>query len=285
MVLQGNLLVGLAQGSILTVPINGPHGSVPRWHFMTIRFQGEKDMRAIALIVAAAATSAVMADFNPGTLAQWDFNGSSTTSIPGGTGSPLPSLGAGTAALVGGSTASFASGTVDGGSSDPVVTNPPNFAWNISGFAPQGQGDQTRGVQFNVSTEGWDKVVVKWDQRNSNTGSRWVQFLYSIDGTNFTSAGLAGGGVFDINAGVTWFNGLTANLATIAGVANNANFAFRLVATFGPSGAYEASNPGSNYGTSGTWRLDMVTVSGNIVPAPGALALLGLAGLISRRRR
>jgi len=138
-------------------------------------------------------------------------------------------------------------------------------------------------VQFNVSTLGYDKIYVKWDQRNSNTGSRWVQFLYTIDGTNFTSSGLAGGGVFDINLGTTWFNGLTASLGSIAGVADNANFAFRLVAAFGPTGAYEGS--AGNYGTSGTWRLDMVTVGGNIIPSPGALALLGVAGLVTRRRR
>jgi len=242
-------------------------------------------MRAIALIVAASASSLALADFNPGTLTQWDFNGSSATTVPGGTGTPMASFGAGSASLFGGVTASFASGIVDGGSSDPVNTSPPNYAWNITTFPAQGAGDQTRGVQFNVSTVGWDKIVVNWDQRNSNTASRFVKFLYSLDGVSFTDAGLASGGIFDISAGITWFNGLSANLSAIAGVANNANFAFRMVSTFGPTGAYMPSNPTSTYGTSGTWRLDMVTINGNFIPAPGALALLGLAGFAARRRR
>lgn len=242
-------------------------------------------MRALAIIVAASLGAAATADINPTLITEWNFNGASSTAIPGGTASPAASFGAGVSSLFGGTTASFASGISDGGSSDPVVTSPPNFAWNITTFAAQGQGNNTRGVQFNVSTVGYEKIVVEWDQRNSNTGSRYVQFLYSIDGTNFTNAGLAGGGVFDINAGVTWFKNLTANLGAIAGTGNNANFAFRMVSTFGPTGAYEASNPGSAYGTSGTWRFDMVQVIGNPIPAPGALALLGFAGLVARRRR
>lgn len=241
-------------------------------------------MRAIAIIVAASAAGLATADFNPGTLTQWDFNGTSAGSVPGGTASPTASTGFGTASLFGGTGGAFTSGTVDGGSSDPVITNPPNFAWNINNFAAQGQGDQTRGVQFNTSTVGWDKIVVSWDQRNSGTASRWGKLLYSLDGANFTDAGLANDGLFEITAANTWF-AQAFDLGNIAGVANNANFAFRIVATFGPQGAYAATTPTTGYSSNGTWRLDMVTINGNLVPAPGALALLGVAGLVVRRRR
>jgi xanthosine utilization system XapX-like protein len=37
-------------------------------------------------------------------------------------------------------------------------------------------------------------------------------------------------------------------------------------------------------GTSGTWT-GTITLIGVNVPAPGAIALLGLAGLVGRRRR
>lgn len=242
-------------------------------------------MRVIATGIVAALTALSSADFNPGTLTQWDFNGSSTATVPGGTASPTPSIGAGTASLFGGVSATFASGTANGGSTDPVDTTPSNYAWNTTGYAPQGTENGGRGVQFNVSTEGWDKIVVSWDQRHSNTSSRFVQFLYTTDGLNFTNAGLDNGGLFEGTAGDTWFNGRTVDLTSIAGVANNANFAFRVVAAFGPAGGYVASNSSSNYAGTGTWRFDMVTVSGNLVPAPGALALLGLAGLVARRRR
>lgn len=49
---------------------------------------------------------------------------------------------------------------------------------------------------------------------------------------------------------------------------------------------YQADGPGigsGNYGAGGSWRFDNVTVTG--VPAPGAIALLGVAGLLGSRRR
>lgn len=38
-------------------------------------------------------------------------------------------------------------------------------------------------------------------------------------------------------------------------------------------------------GTSGTWTGSITLIGVNVVPAPGAIALLGLAGLVGRRRR
>ncbi|MBX3354631.1 MAG: hypothetical protein KF724_02910 [Phycisphaeraceae bacterium] len=242
-------------------------------------------MRLIAIGIVATVTAIASADYNPGTLTQWDFNGPSATTVPGGALSPSTSLGFGTASLIGGTTATFASGTANGGSTDPVTTTPPNYGWNVTTFAAQGQENNQRGVQFDVSTVGWDKIVVSWDQRHSNTSSRFVQFLYSLDGVNYTNAGLANDGIFEGPAGDTWFNNRAVDLSNIAGAADNANFSFRIVATFGPAGGYVASNTGSNYQGTGTWRFDMVTVSGNFIPAPGAIALLGLAGLVARRRR
>jgi len=55
-----------------------------------------------------------------------------------------------------------------------------------------------------------------------------------------------------------------------------------------------AANPslsvwiGNGYGaagTSGTWTGTITLIGVNAVPAPGAIALLGLAGLAGRRRR
>ncbi len=237
----------------------------------------------LAAIVSAAALAGVA---SADVVTQWNFNGSSATTVPGGASSPTTSVGSGTASLLGGVTASFASGTSNGGSSDPVTTTPSNYGWNVTGFAAQGAEDQQRGVSFAVSTVGYDSVVVSWDQRHSNTSSAWVQFLYTLDGVSYTNAGLANGGLFQGTSGDTWFNGRTVDLSGISGAANNASFGFRIVATFAPgSSAYAASNPGSNYAGTGTWRFDMVTVAGNVVPAPGAAALLALAGFVASRRR
>src|SRR5690606_23380617 len=143
----------------------------------------------------------------------------------------------------------------------------------------------TAGVQFNVSTLGYDSVVVRWDHRHSNTSSRWWQFQYSLDGSSFSAAGLANDGLFAGTTGDTWFNNRTVDLSAIAGVANNANVPFRIVAVFAPgTNAYAASQGTSSY-AGGTARFDMVTIEGSEIPSPGALALLSLAGLLGKGRR
>jgi hypothetical protein len=233
-------------------------------------------------LIASGIAALVVATAGADVVTQWNFNGTSATTVPGGAASPTASTGVGTASFVGGVTGSFASGTSNGGSSDPVTTTPNNYGWGITTFAAQGAENNGRGVQFNVSTVGFDSVVVSYDLRHSNTSSRYENFQYSIDGgTSWVSFA-----TFDGNAGDTWFNNRTIDLSSVAGVANNANFAFRVVATFGPAGGgYVASNGTSTYATTGTWRFDMVTVSGNLVPAPGALALLAAAGVLGSRRR
>jgi MYXO-CTERM domain-containing protein len=229
----------------------------------------------IALAMAATASADV--------ITQWNFNGSSATTVPGGASSPTASTGSGTASLVGGVTAaaSFGSGASNGGSSDPAGSAPPNYAWQTTTYGAATAPNYSAGVQFNVSTVGYfGGIVISYDLRHSNTSSRWEQFQYSLDGINFVNFGAA----FDGNAGDTWFNNRTIDLSSVAGAANNANFAFRIVAAYGASGTFEASQTGATYASSGTWRFDMVTVSGEI-PGPGAMALLACAGLLGGRRR
>ena len=205
-------------------------------------------------------------------ITQWNFNGPSAAEVPGGVTSPTASIGAGFASLVGGVTAAgFSSGTANGGSSDPAPTG--NFGWQTTTYAAQGTANRSSGVRFNVSTVGRQDIVVSYDLRHSNTSSRYEQFQYSLNGTDFVDSTS-----FDGNAGDTWFKNRTVDLTAVAGVNNNANFAFRVVSAFAPStSAYEASTLGNTYATTGTWRFDMVTVTA--VPEPSSIALLSLAGL------
>lgn len=227
------------------------------------------------LIAAALAITTGTASAD--TLALWNFNDSNLAA----------DAGAGTAAHVGGTTTSgFNSG---GGSSDPVQ---PGTGWSISTFAAQGTGDLTRGASFTVSTLGFENIGFSYDMRHSNTAAGHEVLQYSVDGTNFVDLATFATN----NNGATqplWFNGRGADLSAVTAADNQAALTFRVVATFAPgTGAYAASNTGASYNsTGGTWRFDMVTVSGTplaAVPEPATTALLlaglGAVGWLARRR-
>jgi len=217
-------------------------------------------------------------------LTQWNFN----STIPDAniaTGVITPNIGSGTVLNIGGVTSTFASGDTNGGSSDPAIGD--DSGYQTTTYAAQGTGNKTTGIQFNVSTVGQQNVTLSFDQRHSNTSSRYAAFQYTTDGTTF----LDFGSLFDGNAGDTWFNGRSVNLSSLTGVNNNPNFGFRIVAAFAPSTTqYVPSNPTSTYATTGTWRFDMVTINADpatsAIPTPALLpGLTGLGLSLWRKRK
>jgi hypothetical protein len=194
---------------------------------------------------------------NPVVFAQWNFN----SAIPDtniASGSIIPSIGTGTASTVGGIVPSF----IGGSTTDPAASGTDNSAWTTTTYPVASANNKTAGVQFNVSTAGKQNIIISWDQRASSTGSKYVRLQYTTNGTDFTDFPAA-------TISSIAFTTYTNSLASVAGVNNNSNFAFRIVAEFESTAAGTANanyiGASGTYGPSGTLRFDMVTVSGTAI--------------------
>ena len=213
-------------------------------------------MTAVAAAVAGSANAAVV-------VTQWNFEALTLNA----------STGTGTASLVGDTTYGWATGFAGSGT----------FALNVTAFATQSSDDRTRGAQFSGSTAGFENITLDWNERHSNTAANTVAVFATADGTTwnevqvFTFTPAASG------TGDTWY----ARSVTLGSeYANAANFGFRVLAAFAPgTNGYLASRSTSTYGNGSTLRFDDVTINGTAIPAPGAIALLGAAGLVGTRRR
>jgi hypothetical protein len=218
----------------------------------------------LKLLLAACFIVAAYPSAKADLIVQWNFNsvpadGSTTT------GTTAPSVGNGTASLIGGVTGGFSTG----GTNDPASSSD-DSGWQTSNYPPQETGDRTGGVQFNVSTVGYSNIVVRWDQRVTSTASKYYRLQYSTNGNTF----------FDYGAPVimqaapstqSYYEAQTNDLGNIAGVKNNPNFAFRIVSEFEQSAMGSGVNDyvtvsNSTYSPSANVRFDYVTVFGTLIP-------------------
>lgn len=225
-----------------------------------------------ALAVLAAATVAAAAQ--AGVVGKWTFDDRSVKA----------SAGEGAAELVGTRSAGWCAGT-SGRRTDRSM--------GVRGF--DSSGDQFyggyRGVAFNLCTDGWDGVSVSWSQRIDRNASRWMQFEYSLDGNHFQTDDLRNDGMIRVaRAGA--FLRFTMDLRSIDGIADNEDFAFRIVAVKDPTTRRYSTVGNGRYSPTARWMIDSVTAigspfegGGGSTPAPGALGLAGIAGLLGRGRR
>jgi hypothetical protein len=239
--------------------------------------------KLIALLSITAVTAANT--LSAAVISQWTFENSGNS----------PTTGSGSALLIGGTTGSFGEGHLGG------------TGWLTSNYPGQSFGSGTAGVQFNVSTVGFDFIEVSYDHLASATASRWSEFQYTLNRSVanpvwVTYASNDG----DLSPQDT-FTTQTFDLSNVSGVENNANFAFRIVSVFSPLAfnpgvpvqeygaftAYQRAHPnslnGGAYAASGAWEFDNVTVGtlSVVVPEPSTVWLCtagtGIALLLGRR--
>jgi hypothetical protein len=242
-------------------------------------------LTSAAILAAAAVATSASADV----VTQWNFNsavGDATTS----TGTLLPSTGSGSVSLLGGITNTFAAGgtgtTAPSNSSDPNNTDDSGLnTTNYQANPPTGpvSSVEVRGPRFDVSTASFENIIISFDWRTSNTSSDLLRVDYTTDGgTTWT----LGSSIANSTGGDQWNQGITVDLSSVVAANNNAGFGFRIVPVVADADSrFTAANPASTYAAGGTWRFDMVTINGTVIPTPGAFVLAGLGGLVATRRR
>ncbi len=211
-------------------------------------------------------------------ITQWNFNDGDTGNFPGGVNSPSPSIGEGQALAVGNVTLDRISGI---GSSDPEVIDL-NRAWGARGYDPFEVAQGLAGVEFRVSTMGFENIRLKLDQNKDPRSLRFSQIEVSVGGIVYTPVALIDGSL--VNRPDFWFNSLDFDLSGVPGVSNNSQIGIRIVSVFPEESSVGG---GDDWETSAGVYYDQVTIYSEAVPEPVSvlgLAGLALAGLVRRKR-
>ena len=189
---------------------------------------------AFILISVCVAAKAVV-------ITQWNFEAQNLQ----------PNQGSGSIALTGNTTNDgFGSG------------NNSSYAWSTTGYPAQSTNNLTAGIYFDVSTVGYNTINVSWSHRHSNTSANRAVLYYTLDKTAPTPVWQLAE-TFNAPTGDTWYQ-RAYNGNGIAGLANNANLAFKIVSAFANTGntAYMPSTSTSPYASTGKWRFDNILVEG-----------------------
>jgi len=265
-----------------------------------------KKIVSIAVLIAASLPIA-----QAGVITAWTFENDAIAV----NNSPSPSTGSGTASSIG--MATYATPNIGVTTDDVTLgatgdTGTNNLAdltniWRVraqagpSGMAANGWSSTapigTQGAMFAASTVGYTNITVSFDWYATTQGEAKLQLQYTTDGTtwhnvpltvpaadtglaamtNSTSANTVMGSYVSITgmAGQNWFPGLTATISD-AKAANNPSFAIQIVnAATGADNIAAAGTALNN--SSGNWRFDNVTISGQAagssVFSPGNLLL------------
>lgn len=227
---------------------------------------------AFAVLTSAGAQQVITA---------WDFETSIVT----------PSSGTGTNSLIG----TFAGPTSGTGSLTGCAQQTGTVAWQIGTAAP-GTENESSGVEFLFSTAGYENIGFAYDHRTSNSGTRTTRIQYTTDGVvwnnldvtpaNYTNdcpgRGAIDNGRIDVadpsgtNVSDAWSR-RRIDFSAIPACNDNPLFGIRIMAAHhANTGEFRQANNAAAIATGGTWRLDNVALSGDIIlPPPAFIAFQG----------
>ena len=151
--------------------------------------------------------------------------------------------------------------------------NGSQYAFSANNWSPNDY------FQISFASTGFSGLSLSWDQARSSTGPAPFKVAISVNGGNFVdlfsyNVLQSGGGGAPGTWSSTTYNPIYTNTVALTGADDAASIVVRFINT----NATTSSSSGSN-------RIDNIFVNGTLVPAPGAAALIGLAGLVARRRR
>ena len=202
-------------------------------------------------------------------IALWNYN-----TIIGSPTTYNADLGVGTSSIVGTlAVAAAATGM------DPIINNGCGAqnglnpgAWAFT--AAPGLANESNGVQYNVSTVGYQNIKFTWDQRWSGTSVNTVRVKYTTDGLAWTDFvmtdqnttycnGVLDAGRFQNNGVGDQYRRISVDFVSILAANNNPNFAVRILAAhYQATGEFRQTILTSTIASGGTWRFDNVKVDG-----------------------
>jgi hypothetical protein len=232
-----------------------------------------KNIAGIGMLLASLSVAQAQT-----TLTAWTFDNAGLA--PNLT--PAPSTGFGSTAVLGFGGSSSPTVVSQAGSSTPLLP----YAWSVgnTGGATVGWSTSaaigTQGAKFAGSTLGYYQIQVSFDIYAQAASEAAVLVQYSQDGlywqnATITSAGSAGtlasnsnptnslvvGSYLRLN-GAGWNNGVTINLTGVPGVANDPNFAIRIVNAATGTNCLDTTGAIYNSANGGDWTLDNVVIAG-----------------------
>lgn len=243
----------LSVGILLAAAGSAHAAVIAAWDFQTTTNGGTAAVMAPSSGIANTTPKVYAANFGSGTLYLDGSNYSSNFSLPA-TGSSGAEINA------------FAGTTVNADAAIGMSTATSGAA----ALAVAGSSANGKSMVFRFSMTGLAGLTVSYATQRSGTGFTSQVLKYSTDGATWSTLGTNSSIQSDYGATAP---GVTATSFTGISGLDDAAVAYVRI-TF--SGA--TSSSGNN-------RFDNVVFSASVIPAPGALALLGVAGLAGRRRR